>query len=148
VFANAVKMMLAGVLVIVGLLLLGKGIESFSDTQDILADSTRIQGTVGDYKKQRSNLSGRPHKTTTIYYPMIEFVDLAGTSRRIKSQFGFDWRLYDYGETVEVLFNPRHPEKTKLYSFQDLWFTPIVLFIFGVFLLYLGGVLLLRAIGL
>jgi len=139
-------MVLPGVLVMVGLLLVANGVESLSKTQTILTESTRIPGTVVDFVEESFNISVRGSTDKIIYYPVIEFVDSEGTSRRIKSQFGIYWRLYERGETLEVLFNPRNPDTTKINSFQDVWLTPIVLLIIGLPLLSWGAVLLRRSI--
>ena len=129
----------------VGLLFLGKGVESLLETQAILADSTRIPGTVVDFAEELFNISVRINTARTIYYPVVEFIDEAGTSHRIKSQFGIYWRVYERGEILEVLFNPQHPDRTRIHSFQDIWLTPSVLLFVGISLLSWGTVLLRRS---
>ena len=134
---------LATTLVVIGFLLLAKGIEIFDHAQDLVTRSIRIPGTVVTFV-ERPFLPSIVSQVT-ISYPVVQFVDPEGTTRKIESHFGIRWKLYDRGEPLEVLFNPQHPNSSVIHSFGDLWLQPCTLLIIGIPLLFVGITLLSRS---
>lgn len=128
----------------IGLVFLANGVKSLSDTQDFVSKATRLQGKVVGFAEEPFNASVRPGSRSTTFYTAVKFVDPAGTSHRIKSQFGINWRLDKRGESLEFLFSSRNPDATKINSFQDVWLRPSVVLIVGIALLSWGAVLLRR----
>lgn len=134
--------MLACIFIIVGVVLVFKGIESFSVTMDFLAGSTRVPGTVVGFAEKPfiPSIVGQ----VIIFYPIIQFSDSSGNLRRNTSHLGTRWKFYVRGESVEVILNPQHPETVVISSFLEVWSKSFALLILGIPMLFGGAISLCR----
>lgn len=105
-------------LVGLGLLLIGGYLAL--RTQEFLGRAVSAQGTVVELVRSRSSDS-------TTYRPVVQFTTVDGRPVEMVSSVGSNPPGYSVGETVEVRYDPAHPEDAKLTGFFSLWFLPLLL---------------------
>ncbi len=108
------------IFMLVGLgLLLGGGYAALR-TQQFLGRAVSAQGTVVELVRSRSSDS-------TTYRPVVQFTTSDGRPVEMVSSVGSNPPSYSVGETVQVWYDPAHPEDAKLAGFFSLWFLPLLL---------------------
>lgn len=73
----------------------------------------------------------KDEKPSHAYYPTITFQTPGGDRTTFTSDTAVDPLEYPVGESIQVLYDPEHPQKAQLDSFDSLSAGPITLGIFG-----------------
>lgn len=119
-------------------MLTGSGVMTFRQVE-FVNSAYQSPGEVVDLERHVSHDSDG---TSTTYRPVVRFRTQEGVEITFTSSTGSNPPAYDRGESVEVLYNPRTPEKAEINGFMALWFGPLMLFIMGIiFSLFGGGII-------
>lgn len=118
------------VLFAIGLPFLAGAAITFVQAASFVWTATKTQGTYAGSVAR----SGGGHGGTFLY-PQFRFSTRDGRVVTVTSTWGSTDQPYDAGGQVAVLYDPRHPERGKIDSFQ-LWLAPLFLAPFG--LLFAG----------
>jgi hypothetical protein len=63
----------------------------------------------------------------------------------LKSDNGLTWPwVPDEGDTVRVIYEANEPEKAEVFSLFNFFIFPVLQFIFGIFCMICGGILLIK----
>lgn len=79
-----------------------------------------------------------------VYYPVYTFADSQGRSHTGYSSMGSSPPDYAVGDTIKVLFQPKHPTNTMVDDFVHLWLFPVAFGGAGLFWLVTGIFLIHR----
>ncbi len=101
-------------------------------TKSFIDQAERVHGTVVDYEVYSGSSS-------TMYYPVVEFVTKDGREIVSTSNTGSNSTGYKTGEEVRVLYDPDNPEKAKIVSFWQLWLGTFIATALGIFFGLLGA---------
>ena len=71
-------------------------------------------------------------RTTTLYYPVVEYQDANGKTYRVTMSVGTSWIRYLGNPRVPILYEPGRPEQSVIHSFDGLWFGPFICLALGV----------------
>lgn len=127
----------------VAVVLLYFAFAQMTSTRNFLKTATETGGRVASLNigTSRSTGSGGVSRTTTIYYPVVEFNMVDGQDITFVSSVGSNPSSYEVGDSVAVLYNPQNPHNAKIKSFMDLWFGVLVPGGLGAVFLLIGLVL-------
>ena len=114
VFGGAL-FLLFGVGALVGGIVWGVNTKRFVD------GASRASGTVIELQRRQSSSDDSPS-----YYPVVRFTDAGGKDVTFTSSTGSNPPSKREGDKVDVLYDPRNPEKAELNSFFALWFGPLM----------------------
>lgn len=94
-------------------------------TRNFVARAETATGQVValEYRRSRDTHDG---STSYLYYPVVEFALADGQQIRFESQVGSSWPRFRVGQAVEVLYDPRNPQKAQINRFWELWLFPVV----------------------
>lgn len=95
----------------------------------------RAPGTVVENYKEVTKYSD---KTSTSYYPIIEFTTQKEERIRFKGSTGMQSPEYEVGAPVDVLYDPADPNAAQMAAFPHLWLGPLVVTILGFIMVSLG----------
>ena len=132
-------------MVLVALALLGGAGWTGKNTYELVTAGTHVQGRVAEVKQELSTTTkyrdGYSEKTTKMRYKFIvDFKDGKGTTLQFKDSQSADYRAYNVGEEVPVLYLERDPRGTATIDHGFLnWILPGALGLFGVLLAVFGG---------
>ncbi len=87
----------------------------------------------------------RPDPGTVTYYPVVEFRAAGGMLIRFRSALGSpETPRYEQGTQVNVLYDPRRPEKARIGNYGQVWTGPVPALLFGCAILVLSIRLFLK----
>ena len=108
----------------------------FLDTSKFISSSENATGTiVGYYERHTTHATSSDERS---YHAQVKFITDEGKDIRFTSDYGNNYRPYDIGEDVEVLYDPEWPKDARIKSFWSLWFLPIVFGLLCVSFIYTG----------
>ena len=86
-----------------------------------------------------TRLNEIPNNENNVYYaPIITFVDNQGKTQTIRSSTASNPPRYQVNQRVEIIYEPRSPEKAVINNFYNIWFTSTMCAIAGLFLVLMG----------
>ena len=109
------------------------------ETKHFVSKSRKATGTVVGLKKiwtsstSKSTTGRRP-----VYRPVIEFQTAEGRRIQFTSSHGSNPPTYRKGDRVEVLYDPKNPQESRLLSFGSLWLFPVMSIGIGSLLVLIG----------
>lgn len=115
-------------------------VKMYNDTTQLLNTGIKTKAVVKDLIE----VSGDDGPT---YKPVFEYVDRSNTTQEFKSGVSSRPPAYKIGEKVEVVYDPKDVEETKVVSFWGLYRWTIILLSIASPLLIIGGGYLLYARG-
>ncbi|MDR1563966.1 MAG: DUF3592 domain-containing protein [Oscillospiraceae bacterium] len=83
-------------------------------------------------------------RTTTVYYPVVEFTDSSGELVRARGEAPSSFQTYTAGHKLNILYNPQSPTSFEPDEVRSRVALPIAMLIFAL-LLITFGVFRLRA---
>ena len=125
--------LIAGIGMLIGTLI------TFKSTYEFLKISVASQGTIVKLIASRSTSSSG---NSTVYRPVVQFIDQNGNQVEFVSSTGSNPPSYKIGEEVEVLYNPESPNEAKIKGFFTLWGGITVLGILGIAFSSVGGLII------
>ena len=120
----------AVVFVIIGCVTFYYGIYLYNKISLLRSSGVVTKGIVLRYEMRGTALSDKDK----LVIPIVQFHTADGT------EITFDGTidnqsvlqdLYDSGEAVEVIYDPKHPADAKINTLAELWFAPLLLLIIG-----------------
>ncbi|MCD8739236.1 DUF3592 domain-containing protein [Mucilaginibacter roseus] len=87
--------------ILIGIVGLAYGLLKKRQKEYLLKNGIKTIGIVADHELGR--MYGSISKT--IYYPIIEFEDNEGKLRRLKSDFGYNFKVFEQNEQVEIYYD-------------------------------------------
>ncbi|WP_281232747.1 DUF3592 domain-containing protein [Flavobacterium gelatinilyticum] len=123
----------------IGLALLAGALYLYLDKKDFLKNAETVQGTVVELISKRSDNS-------ITYAPVISFTTKEGNKIEFTSSVSSNPSSYNVGESVEVLYDPKAPNKANINGFSSLWIGPLILGILGVIFFLIGFIIILYGI--
>jgi len=122
------------IFLILGVILIILSVMTCRHTVKRISGDNSCTGTVIDYKVNYIPKSGISLSDT--YFPVIEFHH-KGTKYTFISLNGIPKKIYNTGESVELLFSPENPEKNPVIkSFWHLWSGTFILLSIGLIFLW------------
>jgi len=129
-----------------GVLLLGTGIISFFRQLAKIKQYARAEGIVTDLIPVRVENTHVVSKIETgirldpkyRYRPEIRFKPETGQPIQFISHVSSRPPRYKIGEQVKVLYHPQDPADARLNSTLDLWFSRLLLVLWGLFAIVMG----------
>jgi len=115
----------AGVLLLVGSVMLLYAVKIFYETIIFLRAATRTVGTVIRLDPSRSG------DENSMYVPVFEYRTNDGTIHQYTSTVISDPPSYKVGETATLLYHKRNPRNARIKSFTDLWLLQFILTCLG-----------------
>jgi hypothetical protein len=117
-----------------GILLLAE--HFFSKTYSFVKIAQTTSGTITgiDWSTSRDS---KGH-SSQFAYPVYEF-QLNGQPHKGKSTIGSSSSPYQVGERIEVLYDPKNPDKSRIKSVVELWLTSIALGAMGSVFFFMGA---------
>ncbi|ABQ07553.1 DUF3592 domain-containing protein [Flavobacterium johnsoniae] len=122
-----------------GLVLLVGTVYLYLDKQAFIKKAEVVQGDVVELVRERSNNS-------IMYAPVVSFITKEGSKIEITSSVSSNPPSYNVGETVEIMYNPKEPNKANINSFESLWLGVLVMGIFGIIFFLVGFLIILYGI--
>jgi len=116
---------------IIGLALLTGCVYLYSDKQAFKKKAEISQGVVVELIIERFD-------KTIMYAPIISFTTKEGDKIEFTSAIGNNSPSYRVGETVEIIYDPKEPNKADINSFTSLWMAPLILGVFGIIFFLIG----------
>jgi len=116
-----VEKFVPGLFALIGLGLLIASIFLFLNTRNFINASAKATGTVIAHASSRSS------DGDLTYSPVVSFKTPDGRTIEFQSQTGSSRPSPAVGQTVEILYNPQHPQEAEINSFSSLWILPIIL---------------------
>jgi hypothetical protein len=110
---------------VAGIGLLTGGLLWFRSTIHWVRSASSAQGRIQGFVKSLSE-EGRDY-----YYPLIAFKTPDGRQIEFRSKLGRERPTYQVNDPVEVLYDPRRPDKAVIRSFSSLWLFPGILTAIG-----------------
>ena len=129
------------ILILIGAGLLVGAYLSYQKTRKFIDTAVTTQGTIIEVVAQKSTSTDEDgySSTTTNYYPVIEFKDQNGKLQKFQASVGVsNKRKWQVQSQLTILYDPQKPEKASIQSFMQLWFTTLLLAIFGLIFLPIG----------
>ncbi len=111
---------IGGIFTPIGLLFSGLGLWLYLNDQDLAAKGVRASGTVIQI------VSYRDSDGETMYRPVVEFTDTAGSRREFSSDVSSSTSEFQRGEAVDVIYDPVAPENAIIDSFMERFFLPLI----------------------
>lgn len=135
----SIKHKIIGTLVLlIAVVLLGVAAEGAWSTYSECADWQHSEGKVIRVLHRTSN-TGRRGRKVTNHTPIFRFTAQGEPyPRTITSDVSTPLVSFDVGETVDVIYPASAPEKARINSLMQLYYTPGLLGIVGLFLLLVG----------
>ncbi|HAU28772.1 MAG TPA: hypothetical protein DCW68_01495 [Rhodospirillaceae bacterium] len=132
----ALFFLLAGIISLSSAAYLAQQVSNF------LASAQKARGIV--VRQETGNTSTSDDKQepdkTTLYAPVVRFLDEAGTYHEFTSQVGSNPPRWPNGSGVEILYDPKNPETASISMPLVLWTKPLILAAIGSIML-LGAIL-------
>jgi hypothetical protein len=133
---------------IAGLVLSAGAVYTFFRQRARLANWELVQGTVTELLPVRASGEYAWHRTDKgikirpkySYRPVVRFKPYKGRAVTFTSSPAVRPAPYAVGDPVKVLYNPHDPRQAQINSFNNLWFSTLMLAFFGVFCLGMGWI--------
>lgn len=121
--ARLIAWVFVGSFCVVGPLLLLVGLGAAVQRAVLLYSGLRAEGTV---IAKRASGSGR-----VTYAPVFRFTASDGHTYVVNSDVSGRESAFRYGEHVDVIYRPGHPESARIDAFAELWIFPLVFGVVG-----------------
>jgi len=109
----------------IGLPMLLFGLLGFIYTFLFVLTSKKAKGVVTGFTSSRSSKGG------TMYHPVYTFKTEDGQDVTREDKLGSTPPAFEVGQEVQVLYNSRNPQNSKIKNFSGLYYTPSILFFMG-----------------
>ena len=117
---------------LVGGIAMGAGaIALFNYMRTFAATATTCIGKLVAYQSVKSRSDGLTNGRAVNHYPIVEFVDAAGTKRRFTASTGSNQKPYVVGAEITVQYDPKDPENADIESKLYQWMIPALVFGLG-----------------
>jgi hypothetical protein len=132
---------IAPLTLVVGLLMLTFGLHQTYDTYQFTKTATAFTGEVLsiEVKVKTSRKNGDAHSTIA-YRPLTRFKDSTGVIQVKKTRVASSDYLYNNGELVDILYDPKWADHVRIDTFLAIWGFGIGLFISGLLFCTFGGI--------
>lgn len=118
------------------------GVVSSFGTISFLDEAERAEGTVTNLEERREQRGSR-FRTAT--YASIDFTTQDGNPVEIEVETGWNLRVGQVGENVEVLYLENAPEDARVNSFLGIWEGSVYGIVGAVFLLIVSAIAIVPA---
>lgn len=145
---GTIPLLVGAILSCVGVVFLIVGVAIGADTVSFLASAERTEGVVVELTERTStsrDTDGHT-RTSTTWYPTVEFSTGAGETVTFESSVGSDPPTHDVGEEVPVAYDPANPSDAKVATGLSLYLLPLIFGGLGVVLSAVGIPLLIVGI--
>jgi hypothetical protein len=115
-----------GAFAIGSLVLLAIAIGSTVQRATLIFSGSSAEGTVVA-KKQVGHLKGG----AAAYAPMVQFSASDGRTYVVTSEFSGPEAAYRFGQQVQILYTPNHPQGARIDAFAPLWTLPLLTGVVG-----------------
>jgi uncharacterized protein DUF3592 len=131
----------------VGALVVAFGTWLLVDTARRLRKGVRSVATIVEYERevpQHREFLGTDSVSKDFlgqepsYYPVLEFIDTSGETRRVRTEQPGAEPLLNVGTRVKIVYDPVELGQAHLVSFRETWAGPIVLTTLGLALWSIG----------
>lgn len=125
-----------------GLALIATGQRMFWIRQFARMRGKKIQGTIVQWRKIRTKGSYRSSSASGImHYPEVAFVDPDGVERIVQISYQYTPQFFEenpVGSKLQVLFDPKHPDRALDTTWTMSYFLPTLLNGCGLLIALLG----------
>ncbi|PUZ23824.1 Protein of unknown function [Chitinophaga costaii] len=135
---NRSVILVFNIFLIIGLLFLGGALFIYFHVHSFKASAVKTTGVVEDLLSKSGGSSASSSHTTT-YKPVIRYTDNAGATHHYVSNFSSNPPAYKVGESVDVYFDPKHPDDPTLGGWSE-YFGAMVLGALGFVFSMVGGI--------
>jgi hypothetical protein len=130
---------LIGVLIILSALLTGGfALFLYLDMADFVERAEETTATVAGFEQST-------HDGSTMYSPILAYVDKAGQKREATSGTSSSTRSHSVGDEITVLYDPDQPSKVRVNAFWSLWLGVVITSGLAGFALLMGLTFLILA---
>ena len=140
--------LVAGVLVLVGIVLFLLGVWRWRVERAFVARANRAQGTVVGFNRRplrRTHRRSSRHGSIVADFPVVRYMPAGGPEIEFESPIGSSPRAYHEGQAVTILYDPADPQQGTIQAGWRQHLLPLFLLGVGVFLCIFGGLFWLGA---
>jgi Protein of unknown function (DUF3592) len=121
-----------GVVFSLGALLLVLGVIIWINTRLFMARAQQVKGSVDHMKYRRDSDGGG-------YAPVFQFKTLGGESIQVAGIIYSNPPQYKAGQVVDVLYDPKNPQRARINKGSNMYFVPFLLVGCGIVLLIINA---------
>lgn len=131
---DRLPLVVSGLFILIGGIVLTSGVVLFIQTVLFVGKARLSPGVVvGEQRSRTVTIKGQSQfrAVSVMDAPVVLFRDEAGVHHRFTA-LASTQETFEVGETLPILYDPGHPERARIRSFDALWMRPILLMGFGV----------------
>ena len=134
-------MVIGIVFIVIGIILIAIAIFQYKSVRQLLQIGVTTTAKIIAIKESISTSTDMDGFTTTtkMYSPEFEFTDTKGNKIRHVSNISTQNKnTWEVGQEIEVVYDPKNPEKVKIKKASQLYLVPGVIAFIGIIFLFIG----------